>query len=596
MALALGVAGVAFAVLNRTSPAVPLYDDAVRDQLLARDCAELGQCHSVGASASLLGLYHGSLWIDLLALIKLTDGTPATDRIAVLALAAVSIATTFILVWRWIRPSTALPAAVLFGSVLIAERYLSDLINPSVSALPDVLTAAGLAAYALSGQRRFLLIAAVALGVAIDVHVAALALVPALVVIALIGRPAPWRLVAAMLGVGTATYGLVSSATLRANLIGLLNPRGLLFAAITLGGAAGLARLGPRFRAAPRDVRAWIVGVILVGPVVIVSMWLFVWRQEHFNGWYLHPIFAPAAVLAAGVFCAPFEIARRWVRAARWMPTAVAAVTVAFVVRHSDATLEYRGAGDPWSVDEAASISDALTQRGWSYESSVFRLQADACRELLRFMSLVAPPPGTTDDHAGRQIQVLKMPSEVAEHIADRRDLVALRPGTTAVVREVASWLRPESLRACRVPLDSTQSPSCAPARVRDPSTYAPGRFLFQSRVFPEIHALDVARPYTARYEIPLVPTASEDRDFALADPPRGDCDWRITAVTGVEADGALPARRVRVHSRDGAPAMMVVERTFGAAELCDNDADTRSPPCLLEAHPGDRLLKTIVP
>src|SRR5256886_1284588 len=90
---AIGVAMIGFAWLNHLNPPVLLNDDSIRNQLLARDCTDLGRCHLTGEAASLRGFYQGALWPDLLIAIRLVGGDTTTERSVVLALMAANVAT-----------------------------------------------------------------------------------------------------------------------------------------------------------------------------------------------------------------------------------------------------------------------------------------------------------------------------------------------------------------------------------------------------------------------------------------------------------------------------------------------------------------------
>ena len=176
--LGIAVAVIAFAWLDHINPEFPITDDGVRDQLLARDCVELGQCALIGAPTSVPGFHQGAVWLDLLIAVRLAGGDQASARAAVLGLLAIGAGTVCVIVWRWLQPALALPAALILVAALSLDPYPSLLINPSASAFPDILTAAGLLCYGLSGQLRYLILAAFALGLAINVHVGSLSLIP----------------------------------------------------------------------------------------------------------------------------------------------------------------------------------------------------------------------------------------------------------------------------------------------------------------------------------------------------------------------------------------------------------------------------------
>jgi hypothetical protein len=588
--LAIGVGLIAFVWLQHVNPPFQVTDDGIRDQLLARDCTDLGRCHMVGASTSLPGFHQGAVWLDLLIAVRLFGGDVADERTVVLGLLALSVATLFVVLWRWVRPSIALPAALILIAALGLDVYPSLLINPSPSAFPDVLCAAGLLCYALSGRRRFLVVAAFALGVGINVHVGALSLVPALFAIVGLVHPRPWRDVLVALAVLLATCLVTSSAALRANVMGLTE-HGRLAPVLASGLAVILisAAFGPRFRRRARPARAWIVGAILVVPFTLASLWLVVQEQHHFGITYLHPVLGPAAAVAAALLCLPFELAARWARMLRWIPTsaAVAAIAAVAVQVHNARALAIAPASPGWTIADGQTLGDHLLRRGWSYEDLQFRIQGRDCRELLTTISVAAPPPHATDDKGHRQVQVVKVDAG-AHAAADHTDVVSLGGRSIALVREIDSWLRPESLTACRIPLGAEEARQCTPAEQTPAEALGPARFLFARRTFPSIHHLDLLPPYTAVYEIPLAPVAGESRDIVLSDATPSGREWRITRVEGVRVEGQLPATRVRLHSDSGAPGLLVIEKPFAASARAPVELDMRYPPCVLEAAPGD--------
>jgi len=95
-------------------------------------------------STSVSGFYQGAVRLDLLVAVRLLGRDQATARTVVLALLGLSAGTVFLAVWRWLRQSLALPASLFLVRSLSLDAYPSQLINPSASAFPDVLTAAGL--------------------------------------------------------------------------------------------------------------------------------------------------------------------------------------------------------------------------------------------------------------------------------------------------------------------------------------------------------------------------------------------------------------------------------------------------------------------
>ena len=585
--LAVGVTAVALAWLNHIHPEFLLTDDGVRDQLLARDCVELGHCYLIGAPTSVPGVSQGAVWVQLLTAVRLCGGDEATARIVVLALMALSVGTLFLTVWRWLRPSIAFPAAGLFLAALSWDPYPSQLINPSASAFPDALTAAGLLCFGLSQLSRYLVLAAFALGLAINVHVGAVSLAPSLLAVVALWSSRPARELLLAFGVLFATYFLTSRTALLANLDGLASHGRLLPA---LGGVFATLLLSLAFRPWLRrlswNARAWCVGFILTAPFAAGLFWLILWQRHAFGLTYLHPILAPAAAMAAALVCVPFELAAAWGAACRWIPTAAAVASFASIVLHS-ARAQLPPAPESWTLAEATTIADRAMKMGWGYEDLRFHIQGPACRELLVGISVTAPPPLPEAGKNRKHLQVLRAtPGRVAP-VAAARDMVSLPAGEVAVLREIDSWLDPEALVACRIPVDSARPPVCRPARGRPFDSDKPDRFLFMTRSFPDIHDIDVPPPYVARYEVPLSPVAGQTRDFVLADNDLSGCGWSITRTEGVRADSQLPAHHLRLHSDAGAPGLIVFEKPFGTS-ACPDIVDRRYPPCVVETPPEE--------
>lgn len=584
--LALVLAIAAFAWFGRlNAPVFPINDDSIRDQLLVRDCTDLDACHLLGALSSFGDLFHGAVWIDLLTAVRLLGGDLAAQRVMVLAALALSAATLFIVVWQWLRPSMALPAALLLIASLSFETPATLLINPSMAVFPDLLTAAGLLCYGLSRQRRFLVAAAFSLGVAISMHTASFSLTVPFVIVVCVARPPAWRYLILGVAIAGITFAIPSSAALRANVLalakhGLLLP--MLAAAVVLVPFA--LACGARFRSLGWNARAGIVGVLLTFPFAMILVWLV--RRHHFSTIYVHPVLAPGAVMAAAILTLPCEGLARWAWPLRWMPTTAAAV-VAAVAAFNVQWFNPPGTSDSndWTIAKAAVVSDEAARRGWSYGDLVFHLQGSACRELLAGMSMVAPAPRAAPEASRRQLQVLHAHRDAFAS----SDQVIVFGSHAVLMREIDSWLQPRLLKACRVP-PGGGTPVCAAATAVTADAQGPEHFLFLARTFSLIESLDAQqRPYVATYEIPLQPTEGE-RVLAVVDDHASRCGWRITRVEGVQVDAPLPARRVRLRAASGGRGLIVFEKPFGTSECPPSEIDAGYPPCVLETMPDDPL------
>lgn len=583
---------MAFVWFDRLNPRVfPINDDPIRDQLMARDCVELNACHLLGARSSFGDLFHGAVWIDLLAAVRLAGGGLPAQRVMVLAALALSVATLFMVVWRWLRPAMALPAALLLSASLSVEPPAALLINPSMAVFPDLLTAAALLCFGLSRQLRFLLAAGFALGVAVSMHTASLGLVAPFLAVVAMARPGAWRDLLVGGVIAGITYALPSSAALRANMLALAE-HGLLTPMLVAGLAwVALAMVcGAQFRRCTWNTRAWIIAAALVIPFAVILFWFM---QRHvFSSIYLHPILAPLAVSIAALVTIPFEWLSRWAAPLRWLPT-LAVVVGAVVGASEHARVAAPVSPEPrtWTIDETAVIADEAARRGWSYGDLTLHLQGSACRELLAGVAMFAPAPRSAPRATDRHLQVVKAPRAA---FASQDGLIDMAPNAV-LLREIDSWLRPGALKSCRLPA-AGGAPLCGTVIPVMPDADDPQRFLFLHRTFFLIDNLDaLQRPYVATYEIPLVPIAGDRRVLTLTDADAGPCGWRITRVEGVRIEGPLPARQVRMHANDNGRGRVVFEKSFGAAG-CPNDIDSRYPPCVLETTVDDPLWKIVEP
>lgn len=569
-----------FSGLSSIYPEFWATDDGVRDLLLARDCAEQSYCHTVGSPSSLPGFHQGAVWTQVLAAVHVLGGRTEAQRILVLALASVAAGTLFVVVYRWLRPTLAVPATALFVALLTKDHLPAQLASGGASALPTVLFAAGLLALGTTGRIRFLWIASFALAVAINEHIVSLLMLPPLVAVSMLARRRPWRSLATALTVVASVCILSSAAATRANLLAFAG-HALATPLLIVGVAAAVicASLGDRFRSLGVDARAMVVGALTLLPAIAGAVFLFV-AQHQFSLHYANPILAPAATVAAAALCAPFELLARWLRPLRWLPTVAALAVMGAVASNDVAMARLTSRSIPvWNLEEAEALAGAIASRGWNFDDLLFRVQSVACRDLVVGMSLFAPPP-----KPGQRAPVLQIVKRPHGQGAQRVLETIRADGGSIDVIEIDSWMIAEELRACREPIDGGAGRVCENAT---PPGSRSSSHLLSSRSYPEVHYVALQPPYRAIYEVPIRPVVGQRRRFAVDDGGDARCGWRIVAATGVDLDPPLPSNQTVVRSDTGATAWLTFARPFGTPE-CHSDFDMRYPPCVLETSLDD--------
>ena len=158
-----------------------IHPDSTRDWLMAQDCRLLDHCDTAGPVTSRTGIYQGALWTGILALAQVVGGTTARVAMLVVAmwLASLLLAWTVATVQPLRPPPRAPVSALLLVALLpLLAHFPTVLWSPSIM-LPfaAVGTLLVLRPTVTTAQR---VLAAVLLGAAADLHVAAWPLVFAL--------------------------------------------------------------------------------------------------------------------------------------------------------------------------------------------------------------------------------------------------------------------------------------------------------------------------------------------------------------------------------------------------------------------------------
>ncbi len=290
------LASVSFVWLKALNPApVPGRNEVF---LTVVDCLLFEQCYTVGQGSSVL-LNNGAVWPEVALAIKVFGGSVTDLYTVVVAQMAVGVGLVFLIAARFLNAAVAVPAAVFALALLGSFRFASPLVDCSFTFLFSAAAAAALLTFALTTRPLALVIAAVFASHAVNSHVCAVVLLPALVLFSTMAGDSPfWS--AGIAGVSyLAASAITSLQALTGNWVALWGS-GLWWLAIL--GVAALVVVGLRFnqsfRSLPSTAKTAVAAVLLVVPyglgVLVLIVIDHLVRPE-----YLPPVIAPVSVLAA---------------------------------------------------------------------------------------------------------------------------------------------------------------------------------------------------------------------------------------------------------------------------------------------------------
>lgn len=270
--------------------------DTARDILIARDCIDGARCSHAGAPSTFHDLVHGALWIRLLELReRIGLGLAALQRIVDLLLAGAS-AVIPILSVRAVRRR----AGLLAWSAWIVLAKLSigypDLWGPTLTQVALVLFWWALMTAVSKGDAWRFAAAGLALGAALDLHVAFAMLVPLTLFVAVATSNRPVVAAAGIVVLPAAFVGAISRGAFAQN--GAIALRhwttvALVFVAACVAGWSA-RRFMMTVEPETRVTRAtWIVCAGFVFCVVVGT----VITGHRFAIRYLAPVVTPVAVL-----------------------------------------------------------------------------------------------------------------------------------------------------------------------------------------------------------------------------------------------------------------------------------------------------------
>lgn len=584
----------------------------------ARRCVELGDCPSRGGRTGALPIFHGALWIRLLA----HSLQPGHDQIwvqsIILATWLLSIPTTFLLVHRYAGLRAATLAVGLYFPVILVGTDIAMFTYTNLLPLPFAVYYLALAACAESRRALFGAIGSLALALAVSAELASIVMLPFHVFfVGLLAR----RPLAAVVLSGLAfavTFGLESTDA-ALEIVRQIPTWRFAVAAATSGGAMLLAARASRrvldaARSASERVRIvmtaaliysaavmWIVCVALMGnapgpryflPAAFPFLYLVAERMGTLGtratlamaglaALSLCLLISPTANLARLVLQVPvflltsaYAIAElaRVLRGRRAPERSVwPALTVcgcALLLAGADLTIAARrGDEQRLTMRDGERLVPALYAAGFTYPELLASLQGPAADDLMALLTERDPaafhlPSQQLAEPAG-SLLVIKVPTDSVGRTQGVIAAVPVDDGRSAiVVRDATSFLDWTRLRRCdrRGGGDEARSEACEEPRRDEPLPHNWPYVRFGPA--PPAPAGDAAEKTAAgsvRYEVPIR-TPGRGVAHVIRTGNEWPAHWRIVAVEGVPFEGSLPAKEVRLPDREPASGWLILE------------------------------------
>ncbi|MGH7634869.1 MAG: hypothetical protein ACRENC_14125, partial [Gemmatimonadaceae bacterium] len=315
---------------------------------------------------SALGLTQTALWPTFISAIELGGGSAHAVQSVVIALQALSVGALHRAFKAWVSPGAGLAAAIAFTAFLLLAQDQVLLWNPSLLALPVVLSAWALLVLAETGSAVFAAIAAFGVAATMEAHVGAGgSLVPAAIVItAAAARRPVWALCASAL---TALGVLLVTAhdAVIANSVVVARPPGVWFVLAALG-VCVLAGVGvrPWFVNASKRARSVLLGVLLVAPAVLAQVWLHATKRAEIEPRYLYPVGVVGAALLGVAAASAVEWAAPFVSLLRRSPVSWAALLMSPLFFYARGRQAHDGRD--WSFEDLPVLSRAVGARTFS--------------------------------------------------------------------------------------------------------------------------------------------------------------------------------------------------------------------------------------
>jgi hypothetical protein len=508
----------------------PVHLDTARDLLLARDCALEFVCE--GPRSSFGGWSQGALWTRVLALREVFGlDLAAIERIAHVALAA-GAALLPAAARSLGREATTITWAVWFAATAWTIGY-PIMWNPTL--WPLALGLAHLLVFRAVQTRRSLPFvgAAVALAIAVDLHVASAILIPFHLAVVVATAVRPMLVAASAVVVAVGILRVASPAAFVQNWGLVASYAHAVVLVVVLAAATGwalrrhLASLVGSMRA-EWTARGLCVYLGVVPPVLALA------ADHQLHARYLAPVIVPAVLLAA-----PRSAPHRRESIRRSLITILVVVLGYVSVWIGDRILNPR-----FRLVEVDAVADELYGRGLSFADLYQRLRGPDTFHLLATLAAVEPLQRQAVRRDGGSQLVLRVRrADLPDPLPVGWSVAELDSSHVAVVVPYEPWVQLDTIEVCTdSPQVSDALPTCSRIEV-DPSIFRQGEGMrWADRAYPSLPGLRRPRQGDrVSYRMRLRPNGDAARDIRLF--PDRCKGWRIEQAAATIDPTATSAR-----------------------------------------------------
>lgn len=614
IALALVLAGQCLIVAHASLDAQSAFSEYLNQ---ARRCVELADCPSRGGRTGGLPLFHGALWIRLLAYALRSGADLTLVQAMIFASWALSLPIVIALLHRHLGWRAAALGIGLYFPVVLVVTDIGFLTYTNLLPLPFAVYYYASARFVAARRVAWAVIASAALAMAVSAELGGIVMIPFhfLVIVLLAGRAVP-AVLAAGLGLAvpfwldsrdaalaivqqmpTARFGV--ALAICGGLVALLLPVGRrllrqpsqddgarvrLFMMAALLYATGTVWLGnlllnngvpaPRYLVPASFPFLYLIAARLAALSSRRALALAAVESASL----VAPLFAPrgldllqllvaliVTLSAIGIaFGAAYRRSAALATGARPWP-AVAICGCALLIAAGEVYLtRRRGADQAITMRVAERLIPALYEAGYTYPELLVSLQGPAADDLLALTTerdpdlFREPPPRLAEPRAS--LLVITAPDAVIDRTAGVLARVPVADHRSAVaVRGAPPFLAWHRARRC-TRRAADRDFACAEPR-RDQPLPRNWPFVTYGDPVPDpsIRAADPTSDALVRYEVPIhTPGAGVAHVVRTAS--EWPADWRIAAVRGVAAEGPLPGHEIRLLDAAPADGVLVLE------------------------------------